>query len=176
VLAGRGGPPASPLAPAPARVAIDVRTIPPGAALVMDGQPIANPYHVDVAPDSSTHGLYASLTGYGPVTDHVTFEGAKVVVLTLEPEAPVAPARVGPHVETKVEPSVGAELRAETKVGLSAAAKGGAGAAAKGGAGVETKVEPKKRGHGARGPAPSEKGYRGSKLEIDTDFPGGGKR
>jgi serine/threonine-protein kinase len=116
-------PPAAPSQPA--TVEINVRATPSTAALTLDGAPIANPFHAELPADAHPHAVVASAPGHRAVTESLTFERSRDLVLDLAPVA-AAEKRRGPA-------KAGAQENQE------------------------------------------KKGYRGSKLDIDTDFPGGSK-
>jgi PEGA domain len=88
VVVARGR--SSPQSPAASTVVIDIRTVPAGAKLVLDGQDVSNPYHAVVPAAATTHGLYAAFPGYAAIADHVVFTHSQEVVLKLEPEPPAA--------------------------------------------------------------------------------------
>ncbi len=126
------------VATAPATVQIDVRTVPSTATLTLDGAPVANPYHAEVAPDAHPHTLAAALAGHRAVETPLTYERSRDVVLEL---VAAEPAPTEPKTDMKPETKIATKKRA-----------------------------PAREAHGVR-----ESGYRGSKLDIDTSFPGGGK-
>jgi len=164
-----GPPPAAPTAPAVAAAAPDsppnavpagsaaapaalaavvgiaVRTEPDTAHLEIDGQPVSNPYAKALPRDLGSHTIRASLPGFATATEAVTFDRDRELVLRLG-RAPDGPAAVNrPPASPKPRAPATTRSRAEDRL----------------------TAPPEKDSIRGKGP-----GYRGSKLNIETEFPG----
>jgi serine/threonine-protein kinase len=128
--------------PAPAmEVGITIRTDPDTARLELDGEPVSNPFARTLPKDGRGHRITASLPGFGPVAETITFDRDRELILKLVTDAPAPAALGGP-----ARPSA----RARPLRPKAADARQNAG-------------EPKR---------PKSAGYRGSNLDIETQFPG----
>jgi tRNA A-37 threonylcarbamoyl transferase component Bud32 len=143
--------PATPAAPrASAVVGIAVRTEPEAARLEIDGQPVSNPFAKTVDRDQRAHNITASLPGFTSALETVSFDRDRELLLKLA------------RVPGKGSPS-----------GEEAAGPRGGGAA-----GPKSRGGGRSRGDARSGPSlpdsPQGKaaGYRGSRLNIETEFPG----
>jgi hypothetical protein len=140
------GPPAGAAAGVAVPVAvvgIAVRTEPDTARLEIDGQPVSNPYAKALARDPGAHSIRASLPGFVTATESVTFDRDRELVLRLGRAPDSAAAATRPPPGPK--PRGTPRSRAEERL----------------------TAPPEK--DSIRGKAP---GYRGSKLNIETEFPG----
>jgi len=134
---------AAPVADPVAVVGIAVRTEPDMAHLEIDGQPVSNPYAKALARDPGAHTIRASLPGFATATESVTFDRDRELVLRLGRAADSAGAANRPASSPK--PRGTPRPRAEERL-----------------------TAPLEK-DSIRGKAP---GYRGSKLNIETEFPG----
>ncbi|MDD5306929.1 MAG: serine/threonine protein kinase [Deltaproteobacteria bacterium] len=83
---GLGGKPAQKAAPPPppANVTIEIKVVPPGASVTLDGRRIAgNPAKIEVAPDNQFHVVKARAEGYEPLERDVKFDASKAVTIEL---------------------------------------------------------------------------------------------
>jgi hypothetical protein len=71
------------VAPPPPMRRLQIRTMPPGATLLVDGTPVANPYRVEL-PLGSTHTVTATAEGYVTSTQTVTLARDRELVVQLE--------------------------------------------------------------------------------------------
>jgi serine/threonine-protein kinase len=72
---------------APAEVRITLRTAPPEAKMVIDGEPVPNPFIRTVPPDSREHKIEVSAEGYEPLTRTLAFDEGREIELGLKPSA-----------------------------------------------------------------------------------------
>jgi len=137
-------PPARPAAPV-AVVGVAVRTEPDTAHLEIDGQPVSNPYAKALARDPGSHTIRASLPGFVTATEAVTFDRDRELVLRLGRAPDNAAAATRPAASTKPHASGATRPRGPDR--------------------LATPLE----NNSIHAKAP---GYRGSKLNIETEFPG----
>jgi len=126
-----------------ALVGIALRTEPETARLEIDGQPVSNPYAKALARDLGSHTIRASLPGFVTATEVVTFDRDRELVLRLGRAPETAAAANRPAPNPK--PRGATRPRADERL-----------------------TTPSEK-DSIRGKAP---GYRGSKLNIETEFPG----
>ncbi|HSO31499.1 MAG TPA: serine/threonine-protein kinase [Labilithrix sp.] len=75
------------------KITVAIRTTPPDATLVVDGQTVRNPFAVEVVKDGSRHTVQASARGHASETTSVAYDGPHELVLTLKPATAAAPPR-----------------------------------------------------------------------------------
>jgi serine/threonine-protein kinase len=68
---------------APAEVRVTIKTQPPGAQLLLDDAPIANPFDGKFAKSDVKHRLTAKLSGFRTESDWITFDADRAIALTL---------------------------------------------------------------------------------------------
>jgi len=122
--------------PAERTVDIAIRTDPDSARLVVDGEAVGNPFSRTVLKDDHPHRVTASLPGFGPIAETISFDRDRELILKLiavsEPPSGRGPSRA----------HASGHGKAATPASGSPEAKPSKGA-----------------------------GYRGSNLNIETQFP-----
>jgi eukaryotic-like serine/threonine-protein kinase len=138
-----------PAVPRPtAVVGITVRTDPEAARLEIDGQLVSNPFARTMSRDQRAHNITASLPGFAPALETVSFDRDRELLLKLA-RAPVkgslsSDEAAGPRAGGSSKPRGGGRSRADERPALS--------------------LPDSPHGKAA--------GYRGSRLNIETEFPG----
>jgi len=129
--------------PAEQLIDIAIRTDPDTARLELDGAAVSNPFSRSVPKDGQPHRITASLPGFGPVAETISFDRDRELILKLmaATEPPSARASSRPR---------------SPRHGKQAEANGA----------LETKVP-----DGKTSDAKKPGGYRGSNLNIETQFP-----
>jgi len=121
--------------PAEKTVDIAIRTDPSSARLEVDGEPVGNPFSRTVVKDGHPHRITASLPGFGPIAETISFDRDRELILKLIAASEPPPARSPSRAR-----AAGHGKPAEAAGGLEAKPSKGA-------------------------------GYRGSNLNIETQFP-----
>lgn len=123
------------------QVGIAIRTDPDTARLELDGEPVSNPFARTLPKDERGHRITASLPGFGPVAETITFDRDREVILKLVtdpgPPASQSGASRAPSRQRSARPRP-----PETH---------------------DVAADPRR---------PKSAGYRGSNLDIETQFPG----
>jgi hypothetical protein len=127
-------------------VGIAVRTDPDAARLEIDGEQVSNPFAKGLTRDLRAHTITASAPGFAATTETVTFDRDRELVLRL-----VRATSKG---------------TAPAEQGAGAHGTGGRKNRGPGGAKVENPSGDADAHHSKAA------GYRGSKLNIETEFPG----
>jgi hypothetical protein len=117
---GRGGEELTPLAPVEEvatsdggggqeeRVLLHIETVPSGAKILLDGEPVANPYDAEEPRSAKSRRVEATLEGYGPKTKIFILDEPQHIVLELDilavEEPPPAKVRRRPPVVKRPAP------------------------------------------------------------------------
>ena len=117
-------------------VDIAIRTDPDRAHLALDGEAVGNPFSRTVPKDGKPHRITATLSGFGPVAQVISFDRDRELILTLTAVPEPASGRTASHARSS--------SRGKQAEGASGTSEG----------------RPTKAG-----------GYRGSNLNIETQFP-----
>ncbi|HEY4187504.1 MAG TPA: serine/threonine-protein kinase [Polyangia bacterium] len=141
-----------PVAPPVAQVGIAIRTDPDSARLELDGELVGNPFARTLPKDGRPHRITATLTGFGPVAQTISFDRDRELILKLVPEAGAAPAS---------EPR--SARAANTRAKSSGQSSGQSSGRTRTGEAEAPAAEPRHS---------KSAGYRGSNLNIETEFPG----
>jgi hypothetical protein len=131
-------PPAAAAKPAERTVDIAIRTDPGSAHLEVDGEAVGNPFSHTVPRDGQPHRITASLPGFGPIAETISFDRDRELILKLiavsEAPSPRSSSRPRASTSKHAKPAEAASGSPEAKP--------------------------------SRGT-----GYRGSNLNIETQFP-----
>jgi hypothetical protein len=65
------------------KVTLAIRTVPPTATIVLDGQTVANPYRAEVSKDNARHTLQVSARGFAAEQTAIAYDRAQDMVVTL---------------------------------------------------------------------------------------------
>lgn len=104
--------------PEPVTYQLSVRTVPPGASLTLDGQPVANPLSRAVEADEEEHRLVATAEGYEEASATLRFDGDHERVLTLEAEPPPPPVAMAEPAVMEAPPTMRASRRTTRRASM----------------------------------------------------------